>query len=265
MRYIITFFVCAAIAISSIVLWLVTTLPRGEGAFGIAKAVPIILVFGSAIIFCAIWFPANLAVFLWQRNAHKNEPSIREPRTMVVLSACVFVLCATMVGTKWIQARRYAHSPPPAQRQAELKDVKELIDGFCKKERNGDKLTPADGIYATMEQLMYNSTPDVLAYTAENLPDDSGFLWVIAASPNCPTNLFTRFLSIPSTHRTLARNSNAPPEVLEFLSRSDLSDVRARVGANANTSKDTLKRLINDQDKAVRDSAEANLRKHIQQ
>jgi hypothetical protein len=269
MRYVLTFLICAALAVASIIVWLAAILPRGEGAFGIAKVVPLILVFGSAVAFCVIWFPANLGVFLWHRRTHRDEPSTGESKAVVFLSGCVFVLCISTVGAKWISAWHYSHSPqayalPAPQRQVELQDVKGLIDDFCKRERNGQRLTPEDGIFGTMQQIISLSTPDVITYTADNLQDDSGFLWAIAASPNCPTNLFTRFLAVPSTHESLARNRNAPPQVLESLSHSESSVVRARVAANAGTPAATLERLVSDPDGIVRDSAATNLKRHIQ-
>jgi hypothetical protein len=259
-RYVWTFFICTALAVLGVVLWLVTIIPRGEGAFGIAKMVPFLFLLGSIIVFCVIWFPANLGVFLWQRRQRGSV----ESKTVVVFSGCVFALCLTAVGTKCISAWHQAHSPqaknfPPPQRQVELKDVKGLIDGFCARERRGEKLTPADGIFATMEQLMWLSPPDVVEYTADNLDDRSGFLWVIAGSPHCTPRLFDRFLSVPSTHRFLAANPAASPQVLETLSHSTNSPVRERVAANRKSPELVLRQLAADPDQSVRDSANWNL------
>jgi hypothetical protein len=140
-----------------------------------------------------------------------------------------------------------------------LKDVKGLIDGFCARERRGEKLTPADGIFGTMQQLMFLSPPDVIEYTADNLDDNTGFLWVIAGSPSCTPRLFDRFLSVPSTHRFLAANPAAPLQVLETLSHSTNSQVRERVAANRKSPELVLKQLTSDDDQSVRDSANRNL------
>ena len=251
---------------AGVVLWLAAMLPRGEGAFGIAKVVPFILLFGSAIVFCVIWFPANLGVFLWHRRRRGSDDS----KAVVVFSACVFVLCLAAVGTKCFSAWHYAHSaqtyaPPPPQRQIELKDVKDLIDGFCARDRKGENLTPADGIFGTMQQLVSLSPPNVINYTADNLDDKSGFLWVIAGSPNCTPRLFNRFLTVPSTHESLARNPAAPPQVLESLSHSTNPQVRERVAANRNTPQPILKQLAMDSERTVRDSAERNLKQDTRQ
>jgi hypothetical protein len=240
-------------------------MPRGEGAFGIAKAVPMILLYGSAAAFCVIWFPANLGVFLNHRRVQPNG-SADEAVPLVFFSGIVFVVCIATVGMMWHRAHSpQSYAPPAPQRPIELKDVKEVIDSFCAKERKGEKLTPADGIFATMEQLVWLSPPDVINYMGDNLDDNSGFLWVIAACPNCPSNLFTRFLSVPSTHESLARNPATSPQVLESLSHSTNWQVRARVAANANTPEATLERLAGDPERGVRESVERNLRPRIRQ
>ena len=135
-----------------------------------------------------------------------------------------------------------------------------MIDNFCARERSGAKLGPSDGMFGTMEQLVYNSPPDVINYTADNLDDNSGFLWVIAGCPNCPPRLITRFLAVPSTHSSLARNPVVSPQILELLSHSTNSQVRACVAANANTSEATLAQLVNDPEWLVRDSAQRNVK-----
>ncbi len=224
-----------------------------------------ILLFGSIIAFCFIWFPANLGVFIRQRRV-QQDGSANDALALVFFSGILFVLCIATVGMMWYRAHSpQNYAPPSPQRQVELKDVKNLIDSFCARERKGEKLTPADGIFATMEQLVPLSSPEVINYLGDNLDDNSGFLWVIAASPNCPSNLFTRFLSVPSTHDSLARNPAASPQVLESLSHSTNWQVRARVAANANTPKATLEQLVGDREGAVRDSAERNLRSRIRQ
>lgn len=260
MRYVWTFLICAALAVAGVILWLAAIIPRGEGAFGIAKLVPFLFLFGSIIVFCGIWFPANLCVLLW----HRRQRGPRESKAVVVFSGCLFALCFTAVGAKYISVWRQAHSTqaqgsPSPQRQVELKDVKGLINGFCARERRGEKLTSADGIFDTMQQLMYLSPPEVINYTADNLDDNSGFLWVIAGSPNCTPRLFDRFLSVPSTHRSLGANPAAPPQVLETLSHSTNSQVRERVAANRKSPELVLKQLATDPDQNVRESARRNL------
>jgi len=256
MRYVWTFFICAALAVGGVILWLIAIIPAGEGAFGIAKMVPFLFLFGSIILFCVIWFPANLGVFLWYRRRRVPDG----PKTIVVFSGCVFALCLAAVAMKYISQRHLAHSPPvnvptPPQQQADTKEIKEIIDGFCARERRGENLTPADGIFATMQQLMWISPTNVVEYTADNLDDKSGFLWVIAGSPNCTPRLFDRFLLLPHTHRFLAANPAAPPQVLEALSHSTNSVVREAVARNRKSPDMVLKQLAADSDQGVRDSA----------
>jgi hypothetical protein len=255
--------ICAALAVTGAIIWLVAIIPPGEGAFGIAKMVPFLFLFGSIIVFCIVWFPANLGVFLWHRRQHGSP----EPKEAVVFSGCVFALCVTTVGMIYISSWHQAHSPqpyvPPPQRQVELKDVKSLIDGFCARDRRGENrgegFKPGDGIVGTMSQLMYISPPDLIEYTADNLDDNSRFLGVIAGSPNCTPRLFDRFLSIPSTHTSLAANRAAPAQVLEALSDSTNCEVRERVAANRKSPELILKKLATDPNQEVRDSAKRTL------
>jgi hypothetical protein len=260
MRYFWTFLICVALAVTGTLIWLDSIIPPGEGAFGIAKLVPFLFVVGLAISFCVIWFLANLAVFLWHRRRRPDER-----KDVVVISGCVLVSCIALVGMNYIYQRPapQTSAPPPAQRQPELKDLKGLIDGFCARENQGENLTPADGIFGTMQQLMSISPPDVVEYTADNLKDTSGFLWVIADSPKCTPRLFERFLAVPSVHRFLASNPSAPPQVLEVLSHSADPEVRKRVAGNGKSPEPTLKQLSTDSDKSVRDSAARNLNRDV--
>lgn len=254
-RYVLTFVACAVVAVAGVVLLLVTTVPGGEGNFGVAKLLPFILVFGSAALFCLIWFPANLGVFFWRRRRRVDET-----KAVIVLSGVVFALCLAAIGAFFYLAHSpKAYSPPPPQRQIELKDVKSLIDAFCARERRGEDLGPADGVFASMEQIIYLSPPEVVDYTADNLDDRSGFLWVIAGSPTCTPRLFNRFLSVPSTHLSLAKNRAAPPEVLQALSHSTNSAVRENVAANLNSPDVILRQLAVDSDPNVRNAAATTL------
>jgi hypothetical protein len=260
MRYILTFFLCAIVAVAGVVIYLSATLPHGEGAFGVAKVVPLILPLFCAIAFSVIWFPANLAVFLWHRRTHPSRPPSGESKSLVGLSACLFGLCIVF-GAMWLfPSIRYQPPPPPPPRPIEIKDIKPVLDSFSARERKGEKLGPADGIYATMEQLIHLSPPDVIQYMADNLDDNSSLLWVIASTPNCPTNVINRFALIPSTHLWIAGNPATPPQVLESLSHSPSPEVRTRVAVNAKTPKATLEQLTNDPERTVRDAAAKRLK-----
>ena len=259
-RYVWTLFLCAALAVGGVIICLAVTIPHGEGAFGVAKAVPMILLLGPPILFCLLWFPANLLVSLWSRRTRRDTQDLASPLPLLIFSGGVFVLCIVIVGKPWISAHQKHPALPEPQRQVQLKDIKQIIDDFCARERRGEKLTPADGLFATMEQLASLSSPEAIRYMADNLGDNSGFLWVIAGNPNLTPEEMTRFLSIPSTHRFLANNPAAPPQVLESLSHSTNSEVRTRIAANANTPKATLEQLADDPEGPVRDAAEKHLK-----
>jgi hypothetical protein len=227
-----------------------------------------ILLFGSPLVFGLIWFPANLGAYLGSRSAQRDRQQRDSSLALLVFSGCVFILCGFVAGKLWISAhqklRPQTHAAPEPQRQVELKDIKGIIDDFCAKERRGEKLTPADGIFGTMQQLASLSTPEAIRYMADNLGDNSGFLWVIAGNPNCTPEQMARFLSIPSTHRFLASNPAAWPELLESLSHSTNAQVRARVAAHPSTLKATLEHLTSDPDSTVSNSAKRSLSRETQ-
>jgi hypothetical protein len=64
---------------------------------------------------------------------------------------------------------------------------------------------------------------------------------------------------VPSTHRFLAANQAAPPQVLEALSHSTNSQIRERIAANRKSPEVILKKLATDPDQNVRDSAKRTL------
>jgi hypothetical protein len=66
------------------------TMPPGEGAFGIAKLAPLLFFIAALVFFCLIWFPANLAVWLWyRRNSGSKLPQEGSP---VIPSGFLFTL-----------------------------------------------------------------------------------------------------------------------------------------------------------------------------
>lgn len=113
-----------------------------------------------------------------------------------------------------------------------------------------------------VQQFMWTSPTNVVEYTADSLDDKSGFLWVIAGSPNCTPRLFDRFLLLPYTHRFLAANPAAPPQVPEALSHSTNSVVRETVARNRKSPEPVLQQLAADTDLRVRDSAMLTLKQN---
>jgi len=91
MRYLITFFVCAGLAVVGTIVWLVSIIPSGEGAFGLAKAVPYMFVFGSLFGFCMVWFPANVGIFIW--DCRRKRASKASSLIPLLLSGFAFALC----------------------------------------------------------------------------------------------------------------------------------------------------------------------------
>src|SRR5262249_273281 len=61
-----------------------------EGSFGIAKLAPLLFIISAIVSFCLIWFPANLAVWLWyRRDSGTKSPQEGAP---VIASGVLFIL-----------------------------------------------------------------------------------------------------------------------------------------------------------------------------
>jgi hypothetical protein len=93
MRYFVATLICAAIALIGAIMWVGATLPPGEGSFGVAKFVPLIIAFFLVLLFGVCWFPALLIVFLWSRLASRNAQrgSVLPHALLLVVSALALV------------------------------------------------------------------------------------------------------------------------------------------------------------------------------
>jgi len=264
MRYVITFVVCALIAVGSVVIWIAETTPQGEGAFGVAKMLPFILVLFSAIVFSLAWFPANLGVLIWHQLKDKTVKHPPYAKLAVIFSAIPFCFSAYFVTSTWIPAwhrdRIERHYETLAMSSTiNPDDFDSFIEAYCAESQGG--LWPERGGKKVIQALIYNraSPPEVLGRLADGLDDRSYFLFDIAAHPNCPPKLINRFLSVPLIVPYLARNPKASPELLNSLSLSTNSEVRICVARNLNTPRNALEQLAKDSETMVRDFAGRNL------
>lgn len=264
MRYVITLIFCAVISVGSVIVWLAETLPKGEGSFGVAKMVPIILVVFSTFAFFFIWFPANLSVYIWHRYYRKSSTQLSNGKPVVIVSMIPFCFCLYYVTTTWIPAWHRDQIEKHYETLAmgttiNSKDFKPAIDAYCTESQGG--LWPDRGDKKLIETLIHNrATPsDLLGQLADGLDDRSYFLRDIAAHPNCPTRLDNRLESIPLVVSHLAQNPHASPTLLDSLSLSTNAEVRICVARNLNTPRETLERLTKDSENTVQNFAKMNL------
>jgi len=102
MRSVIIFFGCLAISIIGALFYLHAIMPPGEGSFGIAKAVPFLFAQFTFVLFCLIWFPANLIdVYVSSRAANRNW--MREESVVLggLLFAFALCFCGFSLGPLW--------------------------------------------------------------------------------------------------------------------------------------------------------------------
>lgn len=264
-RYIVTFFVCAVLAVVGTIVWLALIIPAGEGAFGMAKAVPFMFVLASLFGFCIVWLPANVGVYIW--DCRRKRASSSSSLVPLLLSGLAFALCLYRIGSTWLPAWRQEHARQHydslAQHPANgLNEVKELIDSYSTESQRGLNTQPPSGRYGSLRILIDNpsTTPELLSYLADRLDDNAVLLWFIAQSSNCPPNLINRCLAIPAAHEYLAMNPAASPPLLETLSLSTNWQVRMRVAQNHNTPDSLLERLGTDTNFSVSDSVERSRR-----
>lgn len=265
MRYLITFFVCAILSVGGVVIWLTHIIPPGEGAFGIAKMVPLILLIVPPAVFSLVWFPANLIVFLLHRREQRIPPPsvLSTSAVAMIMCLCVIAFCLYRAAPAWLSERREQKLDSVAsQSKIELRRVKGLIDQYAAESNRGTQPQPPSGKYRAIRTLIDNpaTPPDVLTYLADKMDDASPVLFFIAEKSNCPPALIVRFSSIPGVLPYLAKNIQAPPELLVSLAHSPDWHVRDAVAMNPETPRSILDLLTNDPKWTVQDSAARSIK-----
>jgi hypothetical protein len=96
------FISCATAAIIAAILYLSSVIPRGEGAFGIAKIVPLLFALSTLVFFYLTWFPVSLASGLVFKRKTKGNRLWDAP---TVFSGILFIFalgtCGHYVGPLW--------------------------------------------------------------------------------------------------------------------------------------------------------------------
>lgn len=238
--------------------------PKGEGAFGIAKALPMIFFGGWLILFSLIWFPVVLTLFL------KDRHKIKVPIPVVIFfSGTVFIIGLVVLGIlgagflhdRAIVKREQGLEAITSQTHIELNTVKPVIDQYLKESHQGLNFQPPSGSYNAMLLLIRNpaTPPEVLGYLADNLDNRSLCLGLIAEQTNCPSELFPRLSSLPQVQRYFVRNPHAPADYLRKMAQSEDVWSRLSVACNPNTPIDALELLTKDSRTRNREEAKKNL------
>ncbi len=96
MKATLAFILSAILAVIAAVGLLIKLIPPGEGAFGIAKAVPLILTILIPAFFCLIWFPANLLI--WRSLSRERKRAAIGVKSLLVCSGMLFLLTLAIAG-----------------------------------------------------------------------------------------------------------------------------------------------------------------------
>ncbi len=96
MKALAVFIASAVLAVIAAVALLSHMMPPGEGSFGMAKLVPLILMVLIPVCFCLIWFPANLAVWLSLTREQKDKAT--GTKRILAFSGTLFVLTLAVSG-----------------------------------------------------------------------------------------------------------------------------------------------------------------------
>jgi hypothetical protein len=99
------FIASAVLAVIAAIALLSHMMPPGEGSFGMAKLVPLILMVLIPVCFCLIWFPANLAVWLSLTREQKDKAT--GTKGILAFSGTLFVLTLAVSG--WFLAPQWFH------------------------------------------------------------------------------------------------------------------------------------------------------------
>lgn len=265
MRYFVAFVACVILSFATVIILLASIIPPGEGSFGIAKMVPIILIVVPPALFALLWFPTNLVVF-WLHRRKQKTPT---PPVLWV-SAGAMLLSLAVVGVqlnRWVPAWRSDRREKKfelisSRPNIQLNDVKGLIDRYAVESKRGTQPQPPSGKYAAIRIVIANpaTPPDVLEYLANKMDDGSPVLFFIAENSNCPPTLITRFSSIPAVLPYLASNPQAPPDLLESLAHSSDWQVRDSVAKNPEAPRRIIDLLTNDPKWTVQDSARRSIK-----
>jgi hypothetical protein len=97
MRLFFIFLTSAILACIAAIALLAGLMPPGEGSFGIAKMVPVILTVLIPVCFCLIWFPANALVWLFIGRESRHA-ALRQARPLFLFSGTLFVLSTGLCG-----------------------------------------------------------------------------------------------------------------------------------------------------------------------
>jgi hypothetical protein len=89
MSFISTFIASVILAVIAALALLDAMMPPGEGSFGIAKMVPIILIVLVPVCFCLIWLPANLIVWFSLTCEQKGRTS--DAKSFFAFSGILFM------------------------------------------------------------------------------------------------------------------------------------------------------------------------------
>src|SRR5688572_10051404 len=97
MRYSVSTLIAAALAFVTSVVWVLWSIPGGEGSFGIVKLVPTLIIIWTIVFFSFLWLPANLVAFATTKTTKRTLTGI----VIILVSAGAIV-----AGANWIVSMR---------------------------------------------------------------------------------------------------------------------------------------------------------------
>lgn len=259
MSYVLTAILSLLVAFVVAFVWVFISIPSGEGAFGVAKAIPLFVGLGTIMFFGIGWFPATLIVFITDRARKRGTTYVVVITSGLAFIASSFALYSAhrsnAVDLKIQQIRSQAAA---ATNNFQIFDP--VIAGYCSESRHG--YYPQTKYHTVISALLENPStpPEALEKLANGLDDGHEVLKWIATHPNCSPQLISRFNNIAEFHEYLAKNPRASPELLEALSLSTNEMVRARVAQNTQTPRWLIERLLQDPKPLVRNCATNRVR-----
>lgn len=251
MRYGPTTTLCLLAAFIVAVVGVCISIPSGEGAFGVAKAIPLFVGLGTIILFGIGWFPMILIVFIMNRARNRGTS-----HAVVIVSGLAFIVSILALYSGYraknenLRIEQIRSQAAAATNNFEI--FNQVITDYCSESRHG--LYPQTRYYTVIAALLQNPStpPEVLEKLANGLDAGHEFLKWIAAHPNCPRQLIDRFNTIAEFHVYLAKNPRASPELLEALSQSTNENVRIMVAQNRQTPRSLIDKLLQDPSHRVR-------------
>jgi hypothetical protein len=246
------FLTALALSIVGSIVFVLGSIPHGEGSFGIVKMVPFLIAQWGAVFFAFTWFVANIIAFVAARKRDSADVFVLLLSGAFMAAAIVGIHKSRKIDADYAAMNKLKNEAE--QTSTNFSKFSGIVAEYCR--LSPQSIYPQNSKFQVISALLANpkTSPEILQELSDGLSERHEFLGQIAAHPNCPPAALERFRKIPWLDVYLVRNPNASADLLESLSKSTNAQTRADIVRHSNTTESTLKALQNDEDWMVKDA-----------